>query len=98
MEPTREEEATAGATALRGAWTVARGGELLTLARAWDAAAKDCTLDCQELERLDTSALQILIAARRALAARGFRLALSNIPENVGKQLRLAGLAEELLA
>jgi len=85
-------------TALRGAWTVARGPELLELARSWDASSEDMEVDCAALERLDTAAFQVLIAVRRAFAARGFTLSLTNMPENIEKHLRLAGLEQELLA
>lgn len=97
-KPSGEPSSEPQGSALRGAWTVARGPELLEIARSWDASNHDMTVDCTELERVDTSALQVLVAVRRAFAARGCTLSLANIRENVEKQVQLAGLEQELFA
>ena len=54
---------------------------------------RDVTVACGEVEHLDATALQLLIALRRAVEARGGRFALADVPDAVRHYLTLAGLS-----
>jgi anti-anti-sigma regulatory factor len=81
---------------LAGRFTPARGAELLASARTWAAGDGDVCVECAELERLDVVSLQILLALKRDLDARGRRLRLQGVSDAVIAVLTLAGLGEEL--
>jgi anti-anti-sigma regulatory factor len=82
--------------ALHGTIDVFLAGELLEHARRAFAAAGDVRIDCAALERLDTSALQILLALQRELEEHGRRLELRAVSDQVGAFFVLGG-AERLL-
>lgn len=54
-----------------------------------DAAAD---LDCRQLERCDVAGLQVLIALRTTLAARGQALKIVNVPADLRWRFVLVGL------
>jgi anti-anti-sigma factor len=51
----------------------------------------DTVLDCSALERLDASALQVLLALQHALSAKAHRLELSKVTPTVASYLAIAG-------
>lgn len=60
-------------------------------------SGEDAEVLCAQLERLDTSALQILLALKEGLAKKGKSLQLAGVPSPVADLLGLAGLADGLL-
>jgi ABC-type transporter Mla MlaB component len=82
--------------ALHGTIDVFLARELLDHARRAFAGAGDVRIDCAALERLDTSALQILLALQRELQEQGRRLELRAVNDQVGAFLAFGG-AERLL-
>lgn len=54
-----------------------------------DAAAD---IDCRQLERCDVAGLQVLIALRATLAARGLNLKITNVPSDLRWRFVLVGL------
>ena len=54
-------------------------------------------IECKELERIDASVLQLLLALERAVRERGTELALRDVPDNVSRYLDIAG-ADVLLS
>jgi len=78
-----------------------RGTLDVFLAQRFAEAALHCvesglctTLDCSALERMDASALQIVLALRNALRAKAQVLRVANVPANVAAYLELAGVRE----
>lgn len=69
--------------------TVREAPELLALFRA---NPHDEIVDCARLERCDVAGLQLLIAHRDALAARGARVRVINVPEDLTWRFAFAGL------
>lgn len=84
--------------ALAGDWTVARAAELHALARTWAAESSVIALDCSQVGRIDLSFLQLLLALKRTLAAKGGALHLVALTNTVETALATTGLDEELLA
>jgi anti-anti-sigma regulatory factor len=84
--------------ALEGDWTVARAAELHGLAQEWAAESTVLSLDCSRLGRIDLSFLQVILALKRALAAKGGALLLISPAGTLEAALAATGLAEELLA
>jgi len=83
--------------ALSGVVSVAHAAELAVSARAAAAAgAGEVVVRAAGVHALDTAALQILIALRRALAAQGRTLRVDGAPAALVAQWQRAGLAAEL--
>lgn len=77
---------------LRGTVGVALAPALRARALELAEDARDVTVACDEVEHLDATALQLLVALRRAVEARGGRFALAGVPDAVRHYLTLAGL------
>ena len=92
--PSDAADAAEETPALSGDWTVGRGAELLSLAKAWIERGKDVTLDCSGLERLDVAAMQVLLAAKKKSATNGLVFRLEHVPSGVVDTVRLTGLQE----
>lgn len=82
---------------LTGDWTVARAGELHDLARSLAAGGNVVELECSEVGRVDLSALQVLLALSRSLAAKGGGLKLAAPSATLTNALALTGFDAELL-
>jgi anti-anti-sigma factor len=61
------------------------------------AQGEDVVVDCERVEHLDTSALQILLILQEELRGKGKRLQLGGISAPVRALLRQAGLTAALL-
>jgi len=82
---------------LSGVVDVAEASTLYTAAREADRDAPGTVVvDLQKAERLDTSATQILLCLRRALAASGRLFRVESTPPAVAELWQLAGLSERL--
>jgi anti-anti-sigma regulatory factor len=79
---------------LKGNVTVVSAGRLHRTALEAVELNVDVTADLGAAEDLDASALQILLALRRALEARGRNLRLTGSSPLQDESLRLAGLLE----
>jgi anti-anti-sigma factor len=55
-------------------------------------AGLDTVVRCQALERMDASALQVLVALRKGLAGQGQSLWFSDVSAKVREYLQIAGL------
>ncbi len=83
---------------LNGVVDVTSAHELHQEARRRFEGGQTCVeVACDGLERIDGSALQLLLALHLALKQAGRELALHDVPETVTKKLELAG-AHDLLA
>jgi anti-anti-sigma regulatory factor len=91
-----EPRASGSALVLRGRVTVEHARLLHERAVELRLAAGPVAVDCADVERLDASALQVLLALRVALLAAGRHLVLEHVPAALDATLRLAG-AEALL-
>ena len=74
-----------------GAADVSRARELFEQARACVAASHDVVVQCDALERIDASALQILLALQRAIETSGGRFRLAGLPPPITASLSRAG-------
>lgn len=83
---------------LRGDVTVAGAGELHQAARELAGAGSDVVVCCDEVTRLDASALQVLLALRQELLAADRKLTVRGMPADVAALIRHSGLAWELSA
>lgn len=93
-EKKRIEAGTAGGwprLVLRGRLTVADAGEFHRAAVALASAGQDVTVDCAEVERLDASALQILLALWREVERGGHHCDIVNVGEALRTDFRLTG-------
>lgn len=79
--------------ALRGTVGVALAPALRARALELAEDQRDVTVACDAVEHLDATALQLLIALRRAVEARGGRFTLAGVPDAVRHYLTLAGLS-----
>jgi anti-anti-sigma factor len=82
---------------LQGVVDIFEARELHQQAMAALGAGGEVTLDLEEVDRLDSSAIQILVALRQSLAAGGRSLRLEGIPPSVHDTWRLLGLGASLL-
>jgi anti-anti-sigma regulatory factor len=83
---------------LSGVVDVAEASTLLAAAReAARVAPPAVVVHLQEVDRLDTSATQILLALQGALAASGRVLRIESTPPAVAELWRRAGLGERLM-
>ncbi|MBL8333901.1 MAG: STAS domain-containing protein [Rubrivivax sp.] len=87
--------------------TVTLGPELtIAQAAAWrdmlgEALAStpgDLALDLSSVTDIDSAGIQLLLAARRSVLARGAHLALAEVPPLVRESLAVLGLDEQLQA
>jgi anti-anti-sigma factor len=81
---------------LEGTIDALSAGELLTAARRSAEGTGRVILACSKLERLDTCALQVLLALRKTLSDGERPLEIVDLPEPVLDFLRVGG-AEQLL-
>lgn len=77
---------------LAGEVTAASAGELREAALAAAAAGRAAVVRGEAVERLDTAALQVLLALQAELRGRGLALAVRGLPAAVAAVVRLAGL------
>jgi len=78
--------------ALHGVVDVSEARELHEQALAALGTGDEVIVRLDEVERLDTSALQILVALAQGLKAEGRRLAITGIPPGAREAFRLSGL------
>lgn len=78
---------------LAGRVTVAGAREFHATARALAADAAGVAVRCDEVEYLDTSAIQILLCLGREVVRAGRPFVVSGVPDGLAESLRLAGLA-----
>ena len=78
---------------LQGVVDIFEAGELHTLARAAMDAGGEVTVKLEEVERLDSSAIQILLALGQMLKAEGRSYRLEGMPAVVQESWRLLGLS-----
>jgi anti-anti-sigma factor len=104
MSPTESTPKVAVSEA-RGVWSLTLSGTVgVADARALADAARatmargvgDVVIRLTHLRGVDTSATQVLISLRRALAAQGRALRLEGTPPAVAERWRRAGLDQEL--
>lgn len=88
-----EPRAAGAALVLRGRVTVEHARVLHERAAEVRLAGGDVAVDCADVERLDASALQVLLALRAALEVAGRGLVLEHVPAALDGMLRLAGAA-----
>lgn len=86
----------ARAIRLRGVVDVRVAQHLHRVAMLASSGRGPVVVHCADVERLDYSALQLLIALERALAKAGDRLCLLEVPAAMERLLRLAGSARLL--
>ena len=82
---------------LRGAIDVSIAKQFRQIALQLAERGKDSEIGCEEVERLDSSAIQILLTLKEELKEKGKHLVLGGVPKTVANQLHLAGLAGFLL-
>ena len=82
---------------LRGTVDVSVADQFRLAALRLAERSEDATVGCEQLERLDTSAIQILLGLKEDLKKNGKHLVLQGVPLAVSNQLQLAGLAQILL-
>lgn len=82
---------------LSGAVDVRCAAELRAAAIALARRGTDVRIDCEAVERLDVTALQILLALDAHLRAAGKHLRLTSVPAGLEDQLRAAGADAVLL-
>jgi len=80
---------------LRGSFQVEAGRRLYEAAIEIAAKDKNVIVDCSELEHLDGSAAQVLLALKLALDGANGTLALRRVPESIEKYLGWSGLAAQ---
>lgn len=81
---------------LDGVVSIIAADELVDAARQIASAGGRVVVDCADVEHLDTSTLQILVALERQLASKGRALTLTGVKPAVQAYVELAGLAGEL--
>lgn len=67
----------------------------LARARAAGAQATSVVVDCAELSQCDTAGLQVILALRNALVARGGALRVVNVPPALAWRFAYAGLSSD---
>lgn len=77
---------------LSGTLDVSRARELHSIALQLAEAGTDVAIDCTEVCRMDTSAVQILAALRIALERTGNSCAVVNLQPDVREHLTTVGL------
>ncbi len=82
--------------ALSGVLDINRVSDLHEFALQLVETGADVEIDAAEIERIDTSVVQILLALRNALQRRGCKLVFSSISTSVREFLRTVGVVEEL--
>ena len=79
--------------AIRGELDLATAPEL---AEVFGGVRGDVLVECQELEFIDTTGLQVIIQAHRRLAEGGHRVVLRGLSRNCRRIFEVAGLDEVL--
>jgi len=77
---------------LCGALTVCQANELHRTALAILEDGRDLIVSCDQVERLDSSSLQILIGLRYQLAAQGRKVDVRGVSRDLDTLLHLAGI------
>ncbi|MBL8961614.1 MAG: STAS domain-containing protein [Gemmatimonadetes bacterium] len=72
--------------------TLRTSRELLDRARAVGTTAASVVVDCGELRQCDAAGLQVLLALRSALAARGGLFRIVNVPADLRWRFDYTGL------
>jgi anti-anti-sigma regulatory factor len=83
---------------LEGSVDVSRAQRLLETAREREKASGDVMVECAAVERLDASAVQILLALKRSLEASGRTLRMQNVPDRIFELLLRTGVGQALVA
>lgn len=96
VELVASEGTQASLIALRGSVDVTVASQLLDMARQVAGGQDDVIVDGEGVERFDLSAVQILLALRRAMVA-GRRFRLAQISSAGRRFIELSGTAAELL-
>jgi anti-anti-sigma factor len=81
---------------LEGIVDVRQARRVLESAKTSLASSGEVIVDCGAVERLDASAVQILLALKRSLEASDRTLRLDGAPERVSKLLLLTGMGRAL--
>ena len=103
MESEKEAAVTIGeragkrAIVLRGAIDIFFAADLRQAALTLLETGADIAVCCEKLERLDTAALQILLALKKELEQSGNNLQVIGLSSEPARLLDLAGLAGHLL-
>jgi anti-anti-sigma factor len=82
---------------LQGAVDIFFAADLRQAALALLEDGEDISVVCEKLERLDTAALQILLALKKELEQRGKKLRMVELPSEPARFVGLAGLTSHLL-
>jgi len=90
---TLQREPGCATVSLTGTVNIMLADELLQAARQ-AASAPRVVVRLEDVEHLDTAALQILVALRHAVGLGGGACEVTGVPERVAGYLRLAGLIE----
>jgi anti-anti-sigma factor len=96
MEPHAILLETSGDLRIRGTVDVSVAQELLEAARGASLSTTPISVDCTELERLDTATVQILVALCRKQQARGASVRLKGVSPAVRAFLELLGATSAL--
>lgn len=92
MTPDAQLVAAEGAVELQGLYDINRAHEFHGLALTLAARTDDLILDGSRVERMDTSAAQILLALKKEVESAGRRFELRNLPRNVLSFFECIGL------
>lgn len=82
---------------LEGAVDIFFAADLRQAALGLLGAGEDVAVCCEKLERLDTAALQILLALKKELEQNGKTLQVIDLPAGPARLVDLAGLTGRLL-
>jgi anti-anti-sigma factor len=85
------------AVVLQGAIDIFFAADLRQAALALLEGGEDVAVHCENLERLDTAALQILLALKKELEQRGRKLRMAELGSEPARFVGLAGLTSQLL-
>lgn len=83
---------------LHGTIDIFVAADLHARAKPLAAMGKDVHVSCALTDRLDTSAVQILLALQTELHIQGNRLVMTEVPPSVEKWIAYGGLANILLS
>jgi len=81
---------------IEGVADITRAARLLETARERAAAPGDVVVDCSAVERLDASAVQVLLALKKKLAESGRSMTIQAIPERACGLLFATGAGQAL--
>lgn len=86
------EEASGPVLVLHGTIDIFMADSILSLVQELLKREKNITVQCDKLETIDTSILQILVILNKELMGKGFFATIKNPTEKVSKLLELTGL------